>query len=159
MAKKDKILALAKGFRGRAKNCYRIATNRVEKALQYQYRDRRQKKRQFRSLWIQRINAAAREYDLSYSQLMYGLSQSNVQLDRKILSELAIYEPKSFAAVIEAAKESGVVNLIPEHARNSEPSEPEPLVVQAIARSTRNNPRTPQDAIDDVIGSVSQMKI
>ena len=62
-------------------------------------------------------------------------------------------------AVIEAAKESGVVNLIPEHARNSEPSEPEPLVVQAIARSTRNNPRTPQDAIDDVIGSVSQMKI
>merc|ERR1711934_264363 len=150
MAKKDKILALAKGFRGRAKNCYRIATNRVEKALQYQYRDRRQKKRQFRSLWIQRINAAAREYDLSYSQLIHGLNKSNVGLDRKILSELAIYEPKSFAAVIGAAKECGEVRLLSQSARNSEPSVPESLVVECIQKATRNNPPTAQDSIESL---------
>merc|ERR1712046_121541 len=104
MSKKDRILALAKGFRGRAKNVLRIARNRVEKALQYQYRDRRQKKRTMRALWIQRINAAVRqdesEDSLSYSQFVHGLAQANIQLNRKILQELAIHEPLSFQEVL-----------------------------------------------------------
>merc|ERR1711998_300063 len=93
MGKKDKILALAKGFRGRSKNCFRLARNRVEKALQYQYRDRRQKKRDVRGVWIQRINAAVRDHDMTYSQFIHGLGQANITLNRKMLMELAIYEP------------------------------------------------------------------
>merc|ERR1711865_4847 len=104
MGKKDKLLALAKGFRGRAKNVWKVARNRVEKAMQYQYRDRRQKKRDFRSLWIQRVNAAVREHDLSYSQFVHGLDQADIQLNRKILMEPAIHEPKSFEVVVGEAK-------------------------------------------------------
>lgn len=101
---KDKILKLAKGFRGRSKNCIRIARPRVEKALQYSYRDRKNKKREFRSLWITRINAGAHEHGLKYSVLMNGLQQQNVQINRKILSELAMFEPHSFKALVDQVK-------------------------------------------------------
>merc|ERR1712086_128167 len=106
MAKKDKILALATGFRGRAKNVLRVARNRVEKALQYQYRDRRNKKRDMRSLWIQRVNAASREHDMTYSQLVHGLKEADVGLNRKMLQELAMYEPLSFQQVAQLAREA-----------------------------------------------------
>eukprot|EP00803_Ostreobium_quekettii_P000685 evm.model.scf_314EXC.10 EVM.evm.TU.scf_314EXC.10 scf_314EXC:45785-46568(+) len=101
---KKKILQLAKGFRGRAKNCHRTARDRVEKGLQYAYRDRRQKKREFRSLWIQRVNAGAREHGISYSRLMDGLKRDNVWLNRKVLSEIAMQEPFSFKALVDQVR-------------------------------------------------------
>ena len=104
-ARHKKILKLAKGYRGRAKNCYRIAIQKVEKALRYAYRDRRVRKRDFRSLWIQRINAAVREYGLIYSQFINGLKLANVDLDRKILSDLAVREPDTFKQVVDKVKE------------------------------------------------------
>lgn len=105
-ARHKKILKLAKGYRGRAKNCYRIAIQRVEKALQYAYRDRRAKKRDFRGLWIQRINAATRAQGLSYSKFINGLKIANIELDRKVLSDLAIREPEAFGKIIEKSKEA-----------------------------------------------------
>lgn len=105
-ARHKKIIKLAKGYRGRAKNCYRIAIQKVEKALRYAYRDRRNRKRDFRGLWIQRINAAVREYGLVYSQFVNGLKLANISLDRKILSNLAVYEPNSFKQIVEKVKTS-----------------------------------------------------
>jgi large subunit ribosomal protein L20 len=99
-ARKKKILGLAKGFRGRAKNCFRIAKERVEKALSYAYRDRKNRKREFRSLWIQRINAGVRKYDLTYSQFINKLKKLNVSLDRKTLADLAFRETKSFDGLV-----------------------------------------------------------
>ncbi|KAL3678053.1 hypothetical protein R1sor_021009 [Riccia sorocarpa] len=98
------ILQLAKGFRGRAKNCIRISRERVEKALQYAYRDRRNKKRDMRGLWIQRINAGARQHGVNYGQLMHGLNTENVQLNRKVLSELAMHEPYSFKTLVDVSR-------------------------------------------------------
>ncbi len=102
-ARHKKVLALAKGYRGRSKNCYRLALNRVEKALQYAYRDRRNRKRNFRALWITRINAGAREHGLTYGRFMHGLSRAGVGLDRKVLADLAAREPDAFTAVVEKA--------------------------------------------------------
>ena len=95
-AKRKKVLKLAKGYRGRNSSSYRIAKERVEKGLQYAYRDRKVKKRNFRALWIQRINAGARQHGLTYSQFMNGIKQAGVGLDRKILADLAMNEPASF---------------------------------------------------------------
>jgi large subunit ribosomal protein L20 len=97
-------LKLAEGFRGRRSDCFKLAKRSVEKALQYAYRDRRAKKRDFRGLWIVRINAAARMSGLSYSALISGLSKAQVELDRKVLAELAYSDPASFAVVAEKAK-------------------------------------------------------
>jgi large subunit ribosomal protein L20 len=102
--KHKKILKLAKGYRGRSNNCYRIALQRVEKALQYAYRDRRNKKRDFRALWIQRINAAVRPYGLVYSKFIDLLNKAQIFINRKLLSELAIHEPEAFGHIIEQAK-------------------------------------------------------
>lgn len=99
-----KVVKLAKGFRGRAKNCFRIAVQKVEKALQYAYRDRKVRKRQMRSLWIQRINAAARGHGLTYSEFIHGLSLANISLDRKILAEMAVSDPTGFEAIAEKSK-------------------------------------------------------
>ena len=103
-ARHKKVLGLAKGYRGRGSTVYRIAIEKVEKALRYAYRDRRNKKRDFRGLWIQRINAAVREHGLTYSQFMHGVKLAGLELDRKVLSDLAIREPEAFAAVIGTAK-------------------------------------------------------
>lgn len=97
----DKILKLAEGFRGRSKSCFKIAKGRVEKALQYAYISRKLKKRDFRKLWIQRINAAVREHGIAYGQFMSGLNKANVLLDRKMLSELCVNEPLSFKALVD----------------------------------------------------------
>ena len=99
-----KVLRLAKGYRGRSNNCYRIALERLEKALQYAYRDRRNKKRDFRGLWIQRINAGARLNGLTYSKLMGGLKAAGITLDRKVLSDIAIKDAAGFTAICEQAK-------------------------------------------------------
>ena len=99
-----KILKLAKGYRGRSKNCFRIAKGRVEKGLQYAYRDRRNKKRDFRALWIQRINAAARLKGLCYSLFMNGLKRLNIDIDRKNLAELAVRESKVFDDMVDQVK-------------------------------------------------------
>ena len=103
-AKHKRILEDAKGYYGRRKNTIRIARQAVEKAGQYAYRDRKVNKRNFRALWIQRINAGARLHGLTYSQLINGLNLAGVTLDRKILSDLAISEPASFASIVEQAK-------------------------------------------------------
>lgn len=103
-ARHKKVLAQAKGYRGRRKNVYRIATQAVTKAGQYAYRDRRQKKREFRALWIVRINAAARECGLSYSRLMDGLRKAAIEVDRKMLADLAVFDKNAFAALAEKAK-------------------------------------------------------
>lgn len=103
-ARHKKVLKMAKGYRGRAKSCYRIAIEKVEKGLQYAYRDRRNKKRNFRSLWIQRINAGVREHDMVYSQFINGLLKAGIEIDRKVLSELAISEPAAFKALVEQSK-------------------------------------------------------
>ena len=105
-ARHNKVLKQAKGYRGRAKNCFRIAIERVEKGLQYAYRDRRAKKRDFRALWIQRINAAVREHGLVYSQFMNGVKQAGIELDRKVLADLAVNEPEAFKAIVEQAKKA-----------------------------------------------------
>ncbi len=103
-ARHKKILVQAKGYRGRRKNVYRIAKQAVMKAGQYQYRDRRQRKRQFRSLWIARINAAARELGMKYSTLMNGLRKANIEVDRKVLADLAVFDQPAFAALANQAK-------------------------------------------------------
>jgi len=99
-----KVLKLAKGFRGRSKNCFRVAIEKVEKALTYAYRDRRARKRDFRALWIQRINAGVREHGLVYSQFINGLNLASIELDRKILADLAVREPESFKAIVDQVK-------------------------------------------------------
>src|SRR5690348_1643360 len=105
-ARHKKVLELAKGYRGRGSTAYRIAIEKVEKGLQYAYRDRRNRKRDFRGLWIQRINAGVREHGLTYSQFMNGIKKAGVALDRKVLSELAIHEPAAFAQLCRQAQEA-----------------------------------------------------
>ncbi len=102
--RRKRVLKQAKGFRGRRKNVFRIAKEAVMKAGQYQYRDRRTKKREFRALWIARINAAAREHGLSYSVLVHGLAKAGVTLDRKNLADLAVADPRAFGELAKAAK-------------------------------------------------------
>ena len=103
-ARHKKVVKQAKGYDGRNKNVFRTAVQRVEKGLQYAYRDRRVKKRSFRGLWIQRINAGAREHGLTYSQFMNGLKRAGVELDRKVLSDLAVREPAAFKSLAEQAQ-------------------------------------------------------
>lgn len=103
-ARHKKVLALAKGYRGRRKNVYRVAKQAVMKAGQYAYRDRRQRKRQFRALWIARINAAARELGLKYSTFMNGLKKAQIEVDRKVLADLAVFDKPAFAALASQAK-------------------------------------------------------
>ena len=103
-ARHKKVLALAKGFRGRRGNVYRIAKQAVMKAGQYAYRDRRNKKRDFRGLWIQRINAAAREHGMTYSRFMAGIKAAGIEVDRKVMATIAFDDPQSFAALVEKAK-------------------------------------------------------
>lgn len=102
--RRNRVLKLAKGFRGRRKNCYKRANQAVERALDYASRDRARRKRDFRSLWIVRINAAARAVGLSYSKLIAGLSKAKVAIDRKILADLAVHDPAGFGAVAALAK-------------------------------------------------------
>jgi large subunit ribosomal protein L20 len=101
--RRKRILKAAKGYFGARKNVYTVAKNAVEKALTYAYRDRRNKKRAFRRLWIARINAAARINDTSYSKLIHGLSKNNIQLNRKVLAHIAMHDPKAFANIVAAA--------------------------------------------------------
>lgn len=103
-ARHKKVLALAKGYRGRRKNVYRVAKQAVMKAGQYAYRDRRQRKRQFRQLWIARINAGARQNGLSYSKFMNGLKRAAIELNRKVLADLAVFDKAAFAQLVEKAK-------------------------------------------------------
>jgi len=103
-ARHKKVLELAKGYRGRGGTAYRVAIEKVEKALRYAYRDRRNRKRDFRALWIQRINAGVREHGLTYSQFMHGVKLAELDLDRKVLSDVAIREPEAFAAIVATAK-------------------------------------------------------
>ena len=103
-ARHKKVIDAAKGYRGRNKNTFRIANQRVEKGLQYAYRDRRAKKREFRKLWIQRINAAARLNDMKYSTFMNGLAKAGIELDRKVLADLAVREPAAFTSLVEQAQ-------------------------------------------------------
>ena len=102
--KHKRVIKLSKGFRGRANRCFRVAIRRLEKSWQYAYRDRKVKKREFRKLWIQRLNAGVRQQGLSYSRFIEMEGRSGVKLDRKILSELAMYEPFSFKAVVDVVK-------------------------------------------------------
>lgn len=103
-ARHKKVLKLAKGYRGRRGNVYRVAKQAVMKAGQYAYRDRRQRKRQFRTLWIARINAASRELGLSYSKFMNGLKKAQILVDRKVLADLAVFDKVAFASFVEQAK-------------------------------------------------------
>jgi large subunit ribosomal protein L20 len=103
-ARHKKILKLAKGYRGRAKSSYRIAIEKVEKGLRYAYRDRRNKKRNFRALWIQRINAGVRAEGLTYSQFMNGVKRAGIEIDRKVLAGLAMHEPDAFKAIVAQAQ-------------------------------------------------------
>ncbi len=103
-ARHKKVIALAKGYRGRAKNCFRVAIEHVEKALRYSYRDRKAKKREMRALWIIRINAAVRQQGLTYARFINGLKRLGIELDRKQLSELAATEPTVFTALVDQVK-------------------------------------------------------
>jgi large subunit ribosomal protein L20 len=105
-ARHKKVLDLAKGYRGRRGNVYRVAKQAVMKAGQYAYRDRRQRKRQFRALWIARINAGARECGLTYSRFMNGMKRAMIEIDRKVLADLAVFDKPSFAKIVEQAKAS-----------------------------------------------------
>ena len=103
-ARRKKVLKKAKGFFGRRKNVWTVAKNAVEKAMSYAYRGRKEKKRSFRSLWITRINAGAREYGMSYSQFMGALKKNNIELNRKVLADLAMNHPEAFKAVVDQVK-------------------------------------------------------
>lgn len=103
-ARHRKVVKAAKGYYGRRKNIFRVANQAVEKAGQYAYRDRRVKKRKFRSLWIQRINAAVREHGLTYGRFINGLSLAGIEVDRKILADLAVREPEAFKAIVDQAQ-------------------------------------------------------
>jgi large subunit ribosomal protein L20 len=103
-ARHKKILALAKGFRGRRKNVFRIAKQAVMKAGQYAYRDRRNKKRVFRRLWIARINAGSRALGLTYSKFIAGIKKASIDIDRKVLADMAVNDPAAFASIVEKAK-------------------------------------------------------
>ena len=103
-ARRKKLLAKSKGFRGRSSTNFRIAKERLEKALVYSYRDRRTRKRNFRALWIQRINAGVREHGMTYSQFINGLLKAGIELDRKVLSDIATREPASFKSLVEQAQ-------------------------------------------------------
>lgn len=103
-ARRKKVLKQAKGYWGRRSNVWTVAKNAVEKAQQYSYRDRKAKKREFRALWIQRINAGAREHGMSYSQLMGALKNSEIDLNRKVLADLAMNHPDAFKAIVEKVK-------------------------------------------------------
>ncbi len=103
-AKHKKVLKAAKGFYGRRKNTIRIAKQAVEKSLQYAYRDRKARKRNFRALWVQRINAGVREHGLTYGRFIDGLNKAGIEIDRKVLSDMAIHEPQAFAALVGKAK-------------------------------------------------------
>jgi large subunit ribosomal protein L20 len=105
-ARHQKVLKLAKGYVGRSKNCYRPALERVEKALQYAFRDRRARKRDFRRLWIQRINAAARTEGLRYGEFICGLHRVGIAVDRKILADIAVRTPETFSTFVQKAKEA-----------------------------------------------------
>ena len=110
-ARHNKVLSRAKGSRGARKNVFRVANQAVMKADQYAYRDRRQRKRQFRTLWIVRINAAARAHEMSYSRLIDGLNRANIELDRKVLADMAVNDEAAFAALAERAK-AALLSLI-----------------------------------------------
>ncbi len=103
--RRKKVLKLAKGYRGGRSKLFRTAADAVDKALMYAYRDRRAKKRDFRKLWIARINAGARMNDLTYSRLIHGLKKANIELDRKVLAELAVSDPAGFSQVVNLASE------------------------------------------------------
>ena len=103
-ARHKKVLAMASGYRGRAKDAFRIGIEKVEKGLQYAFRDRRAKKRNFRALWIQRINAGVREHGLTYSQFMNGIKKSGIEIDRKVLASLAAHEPASFKSLVDQVR-------------------------------------------------------
>jgi large subunit ribosomal protein L20 len=103
-ARHKKVLEAAKGYRGRASKSFRVAIERVEKGLQYAYRDRRRKKRDFRGLWIQRINAGVREHGMTYSQFIAGVKAAGIELDRKVLADLAAREPEAFRTIVEQAR-------------------------------------------------------
>ncbi len=103
-ARRKKILKQAKGYFGRRKNVYTVAKNAVEKAMSYAYRDRKNNKRNFRSLWIQRINAGARQHGMSYSQFMGKVKANNIELNRKVLADLAMNNPEAFKAIVEKVK-------------------------------------------------------
>jgi large subunit ribosomal protein L20 len=105
-ARHKKVLELAKGYRGRRGNVYRIAKEAVMKAGQYQYRDRRTKKREFRALWIARINAAVRELGMTYSVFIAGLTKASIEIDRKVLADLAVHDKAAFSKIAEQAKAS-----------------------------------------------------
>src|SRR5689334_24098330 len=105
-ARHKKVLTASKGFRGRTSTTYRAALERLEKSLQYAYRDRRTKKRDFRALWIQRINAAVREHGMTYSRFIAGLAGAGIVIDRKVLSDLAIHEPAAFKALVDQASKA-----------------------------------------------------
>jgi len=105
-ARHKKVTDMSKGFRGRSKNCFRIAVERLEKSLQYAYRDRKVRKRDFRALWIQRINAAARDFGMSYSKFMGGLHKAGIEVDRKVLADLAVHNPEAFKAIAEQAQKA-----------------------------------------------------
>ena len=103
-ARHKRVLEQAKGYYGRRKNVFRVATQAVDKAQQYAYRDRKVRKRNFRALWIQRINAGAREHGMKYNQVIDGLNKAGIEVDRKVLSDLAIHEPEAFKAIIDKAR-------------------------------------------------------
>ena len=103
-ARHRKVIKAAKGYYGRRKNTFRVANQAVEKAGQYAYRDRRNKKRSFRALWIQRINAGVREHGLTYSRFINGLSLAGIEVDRKVLADLAVREPSAFKALVDQAE-------------------------------------------------------
>ena len=112
-ARKREVVKKAKGYYGRAGSCYRVAIEKVEKGMQYAYRDRKNRKRDFRKLWIQRINAAVREHGMVYSRFVDGLNKAGITLDRKVLSELAISEPAAFKSIVDQVQKAleGKVNV------------------------------------------------
>lgn len=151
--KRKRTLKLAKGYYGKKKNAYRIARQAVERALRFSYRDRRQKKREFRKLWIVRINAASRENGLSYNRLISGLRKAGLELDRKVLADIAVHDSDGFAAVVEVAKEAlaesaeeAGVKVRPSTERSKRPERRDTRVGEAKSRKKKPEAEAPAKA-------------
>jgi large subunit ribosomal protein L20 len=156
--KRRKVLEQAKGYRGTKHTSYKRAKEQVWKSGVYAYEGRKQRKRDFRSLWIQRINAGAREHDLSYSQLIHGLKLAEIDLDRKILADLAVSEPEIFAAVVTQAKNALDGNPVEQRVKVERSTEPEPPRPAARRKPTAPEPAEESPAPEPSVEATSEVE-
>mmetsp|Transcript_25679 Transcript_25679/g.51431 ORF Transcript_25679/g.51431 Transcript_25679/m.51431 type:complete len:162 (+) Transcript_25679:28-513(+) len=153
--KREKVFAITKGFRGRAKNCFRIAHRAAEKALEHEYRDRKNRKREMRTMWIERLNAGAREHGLKYCDFIHGMKLANIELDRKVLADICVTEPPAFQLVCQMSREALLAKYAPNGVQERQPVEEEVVVPRVTKVDISTGTSTVMD-IDDLPPAVRE---